>query len=118
MDERRYEGRSGTGLLGLPGDVTPPSRFVRATMLAAVNTAAKDSRAAANQAFHALDLVSVPREVAASGDYTQWYAVRDHDNLVYYLRAYDSWVTDAHDLRALGVSDPAAKRQALPLPAA
>ncbi len=109
---------NGTGMLGLPGDVTPPSRFVRATMLTAVNTAAKDSRAAVNQAFHALDLVSVPREVAASGDYTQWYVARDHDNRVYHVRTYDSWVTDTHDLKALGVSDPATERRALPLPAA
>ena len=109
---------NGTGLLGLPGDVTPPSRFVRATVLAAVSSGAKDARAAVNQAFHALDLVHVPRQVAASGDYTQWYVARDHDNLVYDVRTYDSWVTEAHDLKALGVADAATKRRALPLPAA
>jgi choloylglycine hydrolase len=109
---------SGTGMLGLPGDVTPPSRYVRATVLAAVSTAAKDPRAAVNQAFHALDLVHVPRQVAASGDYTQWYVVRDHDNLLYFVRTYDAWTTDVHDLRALGVSDPTAKRQSLALPRA
>ena len=109
---------NGTGLLGLPGDVTPPSRFVRATVLAAVSSGAKDARAAVNQAFHALDLVHVPRQVAASGDYTQWYVARDHDNLVYYVRTYDSWATDAHDLTALGVTDPKTKRRAIPLPAA
>jgi penicillin V acylase-like amidase (Ntn superfamily) len=85
-------------------------------VLAAVSTAAKDARAAVNQVFHALDLVHVPRQVAASGDYTQWYVARDHDNLVYYVRAYDSWATDAHDLNGLGVADPEAKRQSLPLP--
>ena len=109
---------NGSGLLGMPGDVTPPSRFVRATMLTAVTTTAKDARAAVNEAFHALDLVHVPREVAASGDYTQWYVVRDHDRLVYYVRTYDSWATDAHDLAALGVGDPATERRAIPLPAA
>lgn len=107
---------NGSGLLGLPGDVTPPSRYVRATMLSAVSTAAGDARAAVNQVFHALDLVHVPRNVAASGDYTQWYVARDHDNLVYFVRAYDSWVTDTHDLTSLKVADPAAKRQSLPLP--
>jgi hypothetical protein len=43
---------------------------------------------------------------------------RDHDDLVYYVRSYDSWVTDAHDLRALGVTDPTTAQRALPLPAA
>jgi choloylglycine hydrolase len=106
---------NGSGLLGLPGDVTPPSRFVRATLLSAVSTEAKDSRTAVNQAFHALDLVHVPRQVAASGDYTQWSVVRDHDNLVYFARTYDSWVTAAHDLRELGACDPGSVRRSLPL---
>jgi choloylglycine hydrolase len=109
---------NGTGLLGLPGDVTPPSRFVRATVLAAVSHSAKDARAAVNQVFHCLDLVHVPRDVAPSGDYTQWYVARDHDALVYHVRSYDGWTTDAHDLGALGVSDPTSSRRALPLPAA
>jgi choloylglycine hydrolase len=107
---------NGTGLLGLPGDVTPPTRYVRATMLSAVSTAATDPRAAVNQAFHALDLVHVPRQVAASGDYTQWYVVRDHDNLGYFVRGYDSWQTDAYDLHRLGVADSATQRRSLPLP--
>jgi choloylglycine hydrolase len=106
---------NGSGLLGLPGDVTPPSRFVRATMLAAVSTEAKDAQAAVNQAFHALDLVHVPRQVAASGDYTQWSVARDHDRLVYFVRTYDAWGTAAYDLRQLGACDPGAARRSLPL---
>ena len=107
---------NGSGLLGMPGDVTPPSRFIRATVLSQVVDAETTSRDAVNQAFHSLDLVSVPRHLAASGDYTQWYVVRDHDNLVYYVRSYDGWVTDAHDLRALGVGATGTPTT-LPLPA-
>ena len=106
---------NGTGLAGIPGDVTPPSRFVRATVLAEVVTSAKDAHDAVNQAFHSLDLVSVPRFVVAEGDYTQWSVARDHDNLIYYVRAYDSWTTDAHDLRALGVA-ASGTPSTLPLP--
>ena len=106
---------NGTGLLGLPGDVTPPSRFVRATVLSQVADTQMAARDAVNQAFHSLDLVSVPRQLAASGDYTQWYVVRDHDNLVYYARSYDGWSTDAHDLTALGVT-AAGTRRAFDLP--
>lgn len=108
---------NGTGLAGIPGDVTPPSRFVRATVLSEVVTSAKDARDAVNQAFHSLDLVSVPRFVVAEGDYTQWSVARDHDNLVYYVRSYDSWQTDAHDLTALGVTSTGTP-QTLPLPSA
>jgi choloylglycine hydrolase len=106
---------NGTGLLGMPGDVTPPSRFVRATVLTEVTTSVRDHRDAVNQAFHALDLVHVPRHLAASGDYTQWYVARDHDNRVYYVRSYDGWTTDAHDLATLGVDGPG-PRSHVPIP--
>jgi choloylglycine hydrolase len=108
---------NGTGLIGLPGDVTPPSRFVRATVLGQVAQAASDARDAVNQVFHSLDLVSVPRHLAASGDYTQWYVARDHDNRVLYVRSYDGWTTDAHDLADLRVDQPGAI-STLPLPSA
>ena len=101
----------------MPGDVTPPSRFVRAVVLSEVTTSASDARAAVNQAFHSLDLVSVPRHVVAAGDYTQWSVVRDHDNLILYVRSYDGWTTDTHDLRALGVDKPGVPAT-LPLPTA
>lgn len=108
---------NGTGLIGLPGDVTPPSRFVRATVLTQVVTTATTPRDAVNQVFHSLDLVSVPRQLAASGDYTQWSVARDHDHLVYYVRSYDGWTTDAHDLVALKVQG-AGEPSTLPIPAA
>lgn len=108
---------NGTGLLGMPGDVTPPSRFIRATVLSEVADSAKNARDAVNQAFHSLDLVSVPRHLAASGDYTQWYVARDHDNRLYYVRSYDGWTTDVHDLTALGVAATGTPTT-LPLPAA
>lgn len=105
---------TGTGLLGMPGDVTPTSRFVRATVLTQVVESVADHRDAVNQGFHSLDLVSVPRHVATTGDYTQWYVVRDHDNLVLHTRTYDSWQTGTHDLKALGV-DKEGPRSARPL---
>ena len=107
---------NGSGLLGMPGDVTPPSRFVRATVLTQTVTQAKDPRDAVNQVFHCLDLVSVPRYVAASGDYTQWYVARDHDQKILYVRTYDDWGTDKHDLAELGVSK-SGPRRSLPLAA-
>lgn len=106
---------NGSGLLGMPGDVTPASRFVRATVLAEVATSATDARDAVNQAFHSLDLVSVPRFLAASGDYTQWYVARDHDDPTYYVRTYDSWTTDVHRLADLKV-DTAGPQRSIDLP--
>lgn len=106
---------NGTGLLGMPGDVTPASRFIRATVLTEVTATAKDTRDAINQTFHSLDLVSVPRFLAASGDYTQWYVARDHDDPTYYVRTYDAWTTDVHRLSELGV-DQTGEPKVLELP--
>ena len=75
------------------------------------------ARDAINQAFHSLDLVSVPRFLAASGDYTQWYVARDHDDPTYYVRSYDGWTTDVHRLSGLGVDTTGAPRS-LPVPSA
>ena len=108
---------NGTGLMGMPGDVTPPSRFIRATVITEITESSNDARDAINQAFHSLDLVSVPRFLAASGDYTQWYVARDHDDPTYYVRSYDGWTTDVHRLSGLGVDTTGAPRS-LPVPSA
>ena len=109
---------NGTGLLGLPGDVTPPSRFVRATVLAEVSHTAKDARAAVNQVVPLPGPGPRPARRRALG---RLHAVVRRPRprwLVYHVRSYDGWTTDAHDLKALGVSDPKTARSALPLPAA
>ena len=59
----------------------------------------------------------MPRFVASSGDYTQWRVVRDHDSRVLYVRSYDGWTTDVHDLAGLGVMASGAVTT-LPLPSA
>ncbi len=88
---------------------------MRATVLTQTALDTHSARDAVNQAFHSLDLCSVPRFMAASGDYTQWYVARDHDNRVYYVRTYDSWTTDVHDLHGLGV-DTDGTRSTIGLP--
>jgi len=94
----------GTGLLGVPGDYTPPHRFVRTVALTYAALPVKDAAAGANLAFHLLNAVDIPRGAIAerSGtpnkgkaksdltyDYTQWVTVRDLANRVFYFRTYD-----------------------------
>lgn len=51
----------GNGLLGVPGDFTPPSRFVRtAAMIHFANTK-DDGEGAAKLAFHVLNAVDIPK---------------------------------------------------------
>ena len=87
----------GTGLLGLPGDYTPPHRFVRTVALTYAALPTKDASAGANLAFHLLNAVDIPLGAVAdeskgkklSSDYTQWVTVRDVTNRALYFRTYD-----------------------------
>jgi choloylglycine hydrolase len=86
---------AGAGLLGLPGDFTPPSRFVRAAIYsqsAAPNATAGD---AVLSAFHILNQFDIPKgavvNTAAGGkmdEITEWTSVADLKNLRWYFRTF------------------------------
>ncbi len=77
----------GGGLLGLPADYTPPSRFVRATYLSHFATQPKASADAIQLMGHLLNNVDIPLGVSKNkqdgqtvSDYTQWVAIKDLTN--------------------------------------
>ncbi len=89
---------AGSGLLGLPGDFTPPSRFVRAAFLQTYSIKQDTSYDAVLQAFHILNNFDVPlgTEFPAGGapvnmpSATQWTVAADmHDRIVYYHTMYN-----------------------------
>ncbi len=59
----------GTGMLGLPGDFTPPSRFVRAVAFSQSVLPSKTGHDAVLEAFHILNQFDIPKGAA-----------REHDN--------------------------------------
>jgi len=59
---------SGSGLVGLPGDFTPPSRFVRAAVLTATARPLPTSVDAVFEAFRILDGFNIPVGVTAKPD--------------------------------------------------
>lgn len=85
----------GSGLLGMPGDLTPPSRFVRAAAMVHFSDPVQKAERAVNLAFHILNTVDIPRGVASSHknehhpDYTSWAVVKDLTNNAMYFRNYD-----------------------------
>jgi len=97
---------SGAGLLGLPGDFTPPSRFVRAVAFsqsAAPNATADD---AVLSAFHILNQFDIPKGAvmnSATGqpvpEITEWTSVADLKNLRWYFRSYDDQSIRVVDLK-------------------
>ncbi len=97
---------SGAGLLGLPGDFTPPSRFVRAVVYsqsAAPNATADD---AVLSAFHILNQFDIPKGAVVNSaigqpvdEITEWTSVADLKNLRWYFRSYDDQSIHMVDLK-------------------
>lgn len=87
----------GNGLCGLPGDFTPPSRFVRAAIFSTTALPSKNANDAVLQTFHILNQFDIPlgavraiENGVAYMDYTMITTVKDPENLNYYFRTYDN----------------------------
>lgn len=88
---------SGSGLHGLPGDYTPPSRFVRATALSRTAIPGKTAADAVQQGFHVLSNFDIPLGSIRDKDGkttlydTTWYTVAaDTKNKQYYFHTHDN----------------------------
>jgi choloylglycine hydrolase len=89
----------GSGLHGLPGDMTPPSRFIRAAFFQSTASRLADEDATVMQAFHLLNNFDIPvgiqfsdpREVPNMPSATQVTIASDLRNQrLYYRTMYDS----------------------------
>jgi choloylglycine hydrolase len=98
----------GSGMLGLPGDFTPPSRFVRAVAFSKTAQPTETAKEGVLQAFHILNQFDIPKGAARGiehgkevADYTQWTSAADLKNLRYYFRSYDNSGIRMVDLKAV-----------------
>lgn len=87
----------GSGLAGMPGDFTPPSRFVRAAVYTQSLFPVKSGKDAVLEAFHILNQFDIPcgaavgmREGKPEADITQATAAADLKGLKYYVHNYHS----------------------------
>lgn len=103
---------AGSGMLGLPGDVTPPSRFVRAAFYQATAPVPERALGAVLQAFQILNNFDIPvgvefkdKKVPADiPSATQWTSVADLTNgIIYYRTMYNSAIRSI-DLKAIDFS--------------
>ncbi|MEQ8964666.1 MAG: linear amide C-N hydrolase [Azospirillaceae bacterium] len=111
----------GTGMMHLPGDSTPPSRFVRAAAMTTFAEPAKTHDEAVALAFHVLNTVDIPtgtsrsrKGVVEENDRTQWVAVKDLARGIYYTRFYDSPQAYAVDLDRVDLHALDGKQVAVP----
>jgi choloylglycine hydrolase len=87
----------GTGLLGMPGDFTPPSRFVRAVTFTQASFPCESAEESVLQAFHLLNQFDIPPgAVRVNNDgkqlyeCTRWTTAADLQNLRYYFHTFQS----------------------------
>ena len=89
----------GSGLHGIPGDMTPPSRFVRAAVFQATAPQLNTPEQTVEQAFHILNNFDIPTGIQFTADQTvpnipsatQWTVVTNiKDRKIYYRTMYNS----------------------------
>lgn len=106
----------GMGALGLPGDLSSASRFVRAAFVRAHSASGEDETASVSQFFHILGAVEQPRGCCevAEGKYeiTIYTSCCNADRGIYYYTTYDNVRISAVDMHAEDVDGKALVRYA------
>jgi choloylglycine hydrolase len=103
----------GTGMLGLPGDFTPPSRFVRAVAYSTSVLLSQTGKEAILQAFHILNNFDIPKGSTRAktkdahgnvvADYTLWTSAIDLKAKRFYFRTYEDSQIRSVDLMEMPI---------------
>jgi len=111
----------GTGLKGIPGDPTPPSRFVRAAAMAYLSEKGDTAADMVNLSEHIMNNVDIPIGIvrdfengATFHDYTQWIVIKDLANKILYYRSYENMSLRSVDMNKLDMSSEG-KRLIIPV---
>lgn len=96
IDGVTYSGTGqGSGAVGLPGDFTPPSRFVKMAFLVKTVEPAQNATQALNLAQHIINNADIPngsvrgtKGKSDPNDTTQWTVFKDLKNHVLYFKSY------------------------------
>ncbi len=96
----------GSGMVGLPGDFTPPSRFVQAAVFFATAIPSETAEESIFQLFHILNHFDIPVGVARSvengitySDSTLITVAKDPQALKYYYKTFTEQVVKVVDLK-------------------
>ena len=109
---------AGSGMLGLPGDWTPPSRFVKMAYVLDAVAKPKTAVEAVNLAEHVMNTVDIPKGVIKEKDLpknvfpnTQWSVIYDLKNKIMYFRTYDNLTLRKIELSKLTLSEGTDKKR-------
>ena len=100
LDQQHYS--HGMGALGLPGDLSSPSRFVRAAFFKTFSQCGETENESVSQFFHILDGVAHPRgavEVSpGKHQITVYSCCCNQDRGIYYYKTYENSSISAVDM--------------------
>jgi choloylglycine hydrolase len=122
----------GSGAVGLPGDLSPPSRFIRAALFSHWATPGAMANETVNLGFHVLNtfdifngaiqsntadqtantkgfLTSSGQPKLVNTDTTEWAVAHDRTNLKTYVRTYNGLQIQMVDLKAIDFDQPGAR---------
>ena len=111
----------GSGMLGLPGDLSPPSRFVKMTVLISTAIPVKNAMAALILAQHIIDNVDIPRGMVRGEKgkksplpTTQWVIFKDLTHHILYFKFYNNPTLQSVAMSKVNFS-PNAKQIKIPI---
>jgi len=104
----------GAGQLGLPGDISPASRFVKMAYLRQSAYPVADAAAAINLAEHIMNNVDIPAGMTRakvddkeSTETTEWTVFKDLTHKVFYYHSYQDMTMRSIDLSKIDFSEKA-----------
>ena len=94
----------GMGALGLPGDFSSASRFVRAFFVKENSLSSGDEKSNINQFFHIMNSVAMPKGCVWTKhgfEYTRYSSCCNADKGIYYYTTYNNLEITSVDMRAV-----------------
>lgn len=99
----------GLGALGLPGDYSSASRFIKATFVKFKSKSGSSEKESVNQFFHILDSVAMPKGCVLVRDgeyeYTRYSSCCNVDKGIYYYKTYDDFNIKKIELSSFNLDD-------------
>ena len=99
----------GLGALGLPGDYSSASRFIKATFVKFKSKSGSSEKESVNQFFYILDSVAMPKGCVLVRDgeyeYTRYSSCCNVDKGIYYYKTYDDFNIKKIELSSFNLDD-------------
>ena len=106
----------GAGMIGLPGDISPASRFTKIAFMLQYAYQVENATSAVNLAEHIINNVDIPAGIARANnngqetyETTEWTVFKDLTHKVFYYHTYQDLTLRSVDLKQVDFSEKAPK---------